>query len=68
MISIHLALINLAPIPAVDGGKLLFLAIEKLRGKPISEKVDQTITGIVFALLIALMLFVTFKDITRLFG
>ncbi len=67
VISIFLALFNILPIPALDGGKLLFLGIEAGRGKPISQKIEQNITGIFFFLLIALIIFVTIKDVARLF-
>jgi len=67
MISIYIALFNILPIPALDGGKLLFLGIEKIRRKPVSQKIEQSITGIFFALLIALLIWVTIKDIARLF-
>ena len=65
-IAIFVAIFNLLPLPALDGGKLLFLAIEKIRAKPISPKIEQNITAICFILLIALMIFVTIKfDIPR---
>ena len=67
IISIYIALFNILPIPAVDGGKLLFLGIEAVRKKPVSQKIEQNITAIFFALLIVLMIWVTIKDITRLF-
>jgi len=67
MIAIWLAIFNLLPIPALDGGRLLFLLIEWLRKKPISCKIEQKITGVFFVLLVALMLIVTFRDIVRLF-
>lgn len=67
LISIYLAIFNLLPIPALDGGKLMFLTIEKVRGKPIDEKIERAITGFFFLLLIGLILFITFKDIIRLF-
>lgn len=67
IISVNMALINLAPIPAVDGGKLLFLAIEKIRRKPVNEKTENRITAVFFMLLLGLMIFVTIKDIMRLF-
>lgn len=66
-LAINVAVINLLPIPAFDGGKLLFLGIEALRKKPVSRKVEEKITTVFFVLLIALMVFVTFKDIRRLF-
>jgi regulator of sigma E protease len=67
MISIYLAIFNILPIPAADGGKLLFLGIEAIRKKPVSEKIEQNITAVSFALLLTLMVFVTIKDIARLF-
>ncbi|MEK7541161.1 MAG: M50 family metallopeptidase [Patescibacteria group bacterium] len=66
-ISVFVAIFNLFPIPALDGGKLIFLAIEKIKGKPVSTKVEQNITVVFFFLLIAMSLFVTIKfDIPRL--
>lgn len=67
IISIHLAWFNLLPIPAVDGGRLLFLAIEKLRGRPIKDDIEMKINGAFFLLIIALMIWVTIKDIIRIF-
>jgi len=68
LISIALALANILPIPALDGGKLVFLAIESVRGRPINYKLEQKITATFFVLLIILMIFVTVKfDIPRLF-
>jgi regulator of sigma E protease len=67
IISIFLALFNILPIPALDGGKLVFLGIEAIRKKPVSIKIEQNITVFFFFLLILLMIFVTFKDIQRLF-
>jgi len=68
LISIFLAIFNLLPIPALDGGKLLFLIIEAVRGKPVAQKVEQNITAFFFILLITMMIFVTIKfDIPRVF-
>jgi len=67
MISIFLALFNILPIPALDGGKLLFLGIEKNRGRPVSQKIEQNITVFFFFLLIILMIFITIKDIKTFF-
>jgi len=67
IIAIYLAIFNILPIPVVDGGRLLFLLIEKFRGKPIDKKIEQNINAIFFALLIGLMIFVTIKDIARIF-
>lgn len=67
VIAIHLALINIFPIPALDGGKLLFLAIEKVRGRPIEQKVERRITGFFFTLLLGLIAWLTIRDIIRIF-
>ena len=66
IISVLVAIFNLFPIPALDGGKLIFLLIEKIKGKPVSVKVEQGITVTFFVILIALSLFITVKfDIPR---
>lgn len=65
ILNINLAIINILPFPALDGGRLLFLAIARLKGKPVSKKIENIIHTIGFALLILLMLWVTFKDIVR---
>jgi len=67
IISIYIALFNILPIPALDGGKLLFLGIEAVRRKPVSQKIEQNITFAFFMILIILMVLVTIKDIARLF-
>ncbi len=64
-LSINLGVINLAPFPALDGGRLLFLTIEKIRGKRINQKVENLINNIGFALLIILILILTYHDILR---
>jgi len=67
IIAVYLAVFNLLPIPALDGGKLLFLGIEKIKGSPINQKIEESITAGFFVLLITLMIWVTIKDIARLF-
>ena len=67
VISLFLAVFNILPIPALDGGKLFFLGIEKIRGKPVPSKIEQKITMFFFVLLLALILFFTLKDIQRIF-
>ncbi|HXK31924.1 MAG TPA: M50 family metallopeptidase [Candidatus Paceibacterota bacterium] len=67
LISLYMAVFNILPIPALDGGKLLFLVIEAVRKKPISQKIEQNITAVFFSLLLLLMVFVTIKDVIRLF-
>ncbi len=66
LISMNLALLNILPIPALDGGHLVFLLIEKITGKPLNEKVIETISSVFFSLLILLMIFVIFNDIILL--
>jgi len=66
IISINLGIINLLPIPALDGSKLLFLALEGIRGKPIDPQKEGFIHFVGFAVLITLMIFISFHDIIRL--
>ncbi|MBU0476472.1 site-2 protease family protein [Patescibacteria group bacterium] len=67
-ISVYLAIFNILPIPALDGGKLAFLILEGIRRKPIDQKIEQGIHFTFFVLLIFLMIFVTIKfDIPRIF-
>ncbi|OGI25384.1 MAG: RIP metalloprotease RseP [Candidatus Moranbacteria bacterium RBG_13_45_13] len=65
MLSVNLAIINILPIPALDGGRILFILIEKLKGSPVSQKFEQRAHNFGFALLITLMVFVTFRDFAR---
>jgi regulator of sigma E protease len=62
-----LAIINLIPFPALDGGRLFFLLIEKIKGSRINPKVANTANMIGFGILIALMLLVTYHDVVKLF-
>jgi regulator of sigma E protease len=65
-ISVFIAIFNLFPIPALDGGKLIFLIIEKIWRKPVPVRVEQIITAVFFFILIALSLFITIRfDIPR---
>ena len=65
-ISVNLGIVNLLPIPVLDGGHLLYYSIEVLFGKPLSPRVQEIGMQIGMTILIALMLFVTFLDISRL--
>jgi len=67
ILSINIALINILPLPALDGGRLLFLGIEKVRGRPLKKGVERWVNTAGFFLLILLMIFITIKDIHRLF-
>ncbi len=68
ILSINLGIINALPIPALDGGRILFILIEKIRRRPISQKVEQIFHTAGFALLIGLMILITFRDIMKFFG
>lgn len=65
VLSINLAIINILPLPALDGGRILFLIIEKVRGKKVGKKIENTVHTIGFFLLILLLVVVTFKDLFR---
>jgi regulator of sigma E protease len=62
-ITVSLAVLNILPIPALDGGRLVFLAIEKIKGGPIPEKLEYGLNAIFFVLLLCLMVLITFKDL-----
>lgn len=67
LISVNVGFINLLPIPAFDGGHVLFLIIEKIKGSPVSPKIENTIHTIFLVLLMILMVYITFNDILKLF-
>jgi regulator of sigma E protease len=67
VISINLAVINMVPFPALDGGRILFIIIEKIIRRPLPTKFVQWANGIGFMLLILLILVVTVKDVIKLF-
>ena len=68
VVSLSLGVTNLLPIPALDGGKILLLIIEAIRRKPLSEKFEINIQLLGFSLLIALSIYITISDISRLIG
>jgi regulator of sigma E protease len=68
LISINLGLFNLLPFPILDGGHLLFLAIEKVKGSPVDIRIQEWATNVAFILILALALYVTYNDIGRLLG
>lgn len=68
LLSLNLAVINILPIPALDGGRILFLVIEKIKGRPAKQETEALIHNIGFMLLIGLIILVTFKDIKNLFN
>ena len=67
LISMSLGVTNLLPIPALDGGKILILIIEAIRRKPLNEQTEINIQLLGFSILIALSLYVTYHDISRIF-
>lgn len=67
-LSVNLGIVNLLPIPALDGGRIVFLGYEAIFKKKPNQKVENWLHTIVFFLLMALMLYVTYNDILKLFG
>ena len=65
-LSLNLAILNSLPFPALDGGRMLFLIIEKIRGKPNNQSVEQYANAIGFMLLLLLMAVVTLRDLSQL--
>ena len=66
LLSANLGVMNLLPLPALDGGRLVFLIIEAIRRKPINRKVEGSIHFAGLMLLMALMVFVMYNDIVKL--
>lgn len=67
LISLNLALINILPFPALDGGRILFIALEKVIGRRFPGKIEQTAHLVGFGLLILLMVLITFRDVQKFF-
>ena len=65
-LSANLGVMNLLPLPALDGGRLVFLIIELFRGKPVDQEKEGMVHLIGIVLLMVLMVFVTYNDIVRL--
>ena len=68
LLSVNVGFLNIMPFPAFDGGRILFLIIEKLRGRPVNPKIENMVNTIGFALLMLLVVYVTIGDVGRLFG
>ena len=66
-LSINVGFLNLLPLPAFDGGHILFIIIEKIKGSPVSPKTENMIHTIGLFLLMILMVYITFNDMLRLF-
>jgi len=67
LICINVGFINILPFPAFDGGHVLFILIEKIKGSRVNPKVENTIHSIGFILLMILMVLITYNDIIKLF-
>ncbi|MDI3257261.1 MAG: RIP metalloprotease RseP [Kyrpidia sp.] len=67
LLSINLGIINLLPIPALDGSRLMFLLVEAVRGRPVDPQKESMVHLVGFALLMVIVVLVTYKDVTRLF-
>ena len=67
ILSINLGIINALPVPALDGGRVLFILIEKIRRRPVSQRLEQIFHTAGFAFLIGLMILITFRDIMKFF-
>jgi regulator of sigma E protease len=68
LLSLNLAIINILPFPALDGGRLLFVIIEKIRRKPNNERIEAIVHRIGFSLLMILIILVTYRDVMRFGG
>ena len=67
LLSLNLAVLNFFPFPALDGGRAFLLLVEKLRGRPLKKEIEAWLNNAGFFLLMALIVFVTYKDILRIF-
>ena len=65
VLSVNLAIVNILPFPALDGGRILFLIIEKIRGKPVNQKVESLIHNLGFTALMILVMFITYNDFVK---
>jgi len=68
LLSVNLAVVNFLPLPALDGGRIIFLLIEKIKGKPVKREIEAIIHSLGFFLLILLVILVTVHDLSRFTG
>jgi regulator of sigma E protease len=68
LLSLNLAVVNFLPLPALDGGRIIFLLIEKIKGSPVKREVEGTVHNIGFIALILLVIAITFKDLSHYAG
>ena len=66
LFSINLAILNFLPFPALDGGRVMFLVIEKIRGRPLNQRIENLVNNVGFLVLMGLVILVTFRDVWRL--
>lgn len=67
LLSLNLGLFNLLPFPALDGGRLLFMVVEMVRGKSVDPRKESLVHFVGFALLMLFAVVITYRDVTRLF-
>ncbi len=67
LISVNLAVLNIIPFPALDGGRVLLLVVEKIKGSPVHKRAEGLVNVIGFYILVSLMIYVTYKDIVKYF-
>ena len=67
LLSLSLAILNILPLPALDGGRLLFVLVEAIGRRPVNRRFEMTTNALGFAFLILLILLITYHDIIRLF-
>ena len=67
ILSLNIGIMNLLPLPALDGGRLIFLIVEGIRRKPVPPEKEGMVHGIGLMMLLALIVFITYKDILRIF-
>ena len=67
MLTMNIGMVNLMPLPALDGGRLFFMLIELIRRKPINPKYEGYVHAAGLVLLMGLMIFITYNDIVRIF-
>ena len=66
IISLNLTVVNLFPFPALDGGRFFMILLEKIKGSPISRRIEAVINVVGFVFLILLMVMLTFRDVRNL--
>ena len=65
LLSVNLGIVNILPIPALDGGRILFILIEKMKGSPVSQKAENAMHTTGFLVLMTLMAYLVVHDVVR---